>query len=101
MDMLMDDIAGIWPSGRLPHHVLLREAVEALSLTAQSSNYVKTQKHADIELVIRALSELHGLHCTMSMWGCSLMAVRAAVDARPSCSSAASCWRRYQVGEAS
>ena len=23
MDMLMDDIAGIWPSGRLPHHDLV------------------------------------------------------------------------------
>ena len=32
MDMLMDDIAGIWPSGRLPHHdLVLRRAVEALS----------------------------------------------------------------------
>jgi len=23
MDMLMDDIADIWPSGRLPHHDLV------------------------------------------------------------------------------
>lgn len=34
------------------------------------------------------------------MWGRSTTAVRECprVDVRPSCSSAASCWRRYQVG---
>ena len=58
MDMLMDDIAGIWPSGRLPHGPNLAvEAVEALSAGCrQSSNKRDHEKHADIELVTR-------MHC--------------------------------------
>ena len=56
----MDDIVGIWPSGRLPHHdLVLVEAVEALSAGCrQSSNKRQDlpEKHADIELVTR-------MHC--------------------------------------
>ena len=58
MDMLMDDIAGIWPSGRLPHHDLVLRRGRRCHIRGQSSNKRQDppERHADIELVTR-------MHC--------------------------------------